>query len=83
MQITIGCSYMQLGDKEQSMSHLRGPQMVLYTEFQRVFLANVWAQSWTGSTFYTGQMAPGQKQIIPVSKVQYCLHVILFGEEIA
>lgn len=43
MQITIGCSYMQLGDKEQSMSHLQGPQMVSYTEFQRIFLANVWA----------------------------------------
>lgn len=39
MQITIGCSYMQLGDKEQSMSHLQGPRMVLYTNFQWDFLA--------------------------------------------
>lgn len=43
MQVTIGCSYMQLGDKEQSMSHLQGPRMASYTEFQSIFLANVWA----------------------------------------
>lgn len=41
MQITIGCSYMQLGDKEQSMSHLQGPLMVLHTEILRIFLDNV------------------------------------------
>lgn len=42
MQITIGCSYMQLGDKEQSMNHLQGPRMVLYTKFQLNFLDNLW-----------------------------------------
>lgn len=41
MQIAIGCSYMQLGDKEQSMSHLQGPRMVSYTEFQQIFLDSV------------------------------------------
>lgn len=82
MQITIGCSYMQLGDKEQSISHLQGLPLGLCATLRWNLLDNLRLDldRWTIPIW---QMPSGQEQVIPVADTWNYLHVILFGEETA